>query len=132
MSRLVLARPPGELAEAEVAVGDEGAHAAGLGERERVTVVGLSSLGIEPLRMGRKITEQVPRIGRESEQRARGIKRPLGQMARPITTAEHDTGATQTMPTPAEVAGSPGRLALRFASGNLPRWARLTPISQRS
>ena len=41
---LALARAPVELAEAEVAVGDEGAHPELLGERERVTVVAVSVL----------------------------------------------------------------------------------------
>src|SRR5712691_6385597 len=41
---LLLARAPVELAEAEVAVGDEGAHAELLGERERVTIVAVSVL----------------------------------------------------------------------------------------
>src|SRR5262245_13548009 len=41
---LALARAPGELAEAEVAVGDEGAHAELLSERERLLVVLLGAL----------------------------------------------------------------------------------------
>ena len=41
---LALARAPVQLAEAEVAVGGEGAHAELLGERERVTVVSVSVL----------------------------------------------------------------------------------------
>ena len=41
---LALARAPVELAEAEVAVGDEGAHAERLGEGERVAVVALRVL----------------------------------------------------------------------------------------
>ena len=40
---LALARAPVELAEAEVAVGDEGAHPELLGERERVTVVAVGA-----------------------------------------------------------------------------------------
>src|SRR5205823_14570121 len=50
---LLLARAPTELAEAEVAVGDEGAHAARLAERQSVAVVGLSALWIERLGVGR-------------------------------------------------------------------------------
>jgi hypothetical protein len=41
---LALSRAPGELAEAEVAVGDERAHAARLGERQRLAVVAGSVL----------------------------------------------------------------------------------------
>ena len=37
-----LARAPVEVTEAEVAVGDEGAHAAGLGQRQRLAIVGLA------------------------------------------------------------------------------------------
>src|SRR5262249_29799996 len=40
---LALARAPIELAEAEVAVGDEGAHAAWLGEGQRLAVVDLAA-----------------------------------------------------------------------------------------
>src|SRR5262249_56312733 len=42
---LARARAQGELPEAEVAVGDEGAHAARLGERQRLAVVAGSVLG---------------------------------------------------------------------------------------
>src|SRR6266849_4307477 len=62
---LPLARAPRELAEAEVAVGDERAHAAWLGERQRLAVVSLAALGIEPVGMGRDVAEQVQRMGRE-------------------------------------------------------------------
>src|SRR5262245_24002704 len=54
---LALARAAVELAEAEVAVGDERAHAAWLGECERLAVVGLAALGIEPVGMGRDVAE---------------------------------------------------------------------------
>jgi hypothetical protein len=55
----------GELAEAEVAAGDEGAHAAWLGERQRLAVVGLAALGIEPVGMGCDVAKQVQRMGAE-------------------------------------------------------------------
>jgi hypothetical protein len=54
---LPLASVPVEPAQAEVAVGDERAHATGLGERQRVPVVGLAALGVEPVGMGRDIAE---------------------------------------------------------------------------
>ena len=50
---------PVELAEAEVAVGDERAHAARLGEGQRLAVVGLAALGVEPVGMGLDVAEQV-------------------------------------------------------------------------
>jgi hypothetical protein len=54
---LLSARPPVELAEAEVAVGNEGAHASGLGERQRLAVVGLTVLRVEPVGMRRDVAE---------------------------------------------------------------------------
>src|SRR2546426_5570263 len=54
---LALARAPGELAEAEVAVRDERAHAARLGEGQRLAVVGLAALGVEPVGMDRDVAE---------------------------------------------------------------------------
>ena len=48
-----------------MAVGDEGAHAPRLGERQRLAVVGFAALGIEPVGMGRDVAEQVQRMGRE-------------------------------------------------------------------
>src|SRR5260370_1411210 len=53
--RPVFAGAPVKLAEAEVAVGDEGPHAAGLGQRQRLPIVGLAVLGIEPIGMGRDL-----------------------------------------------------------------------------
>jgi hypothetical protein len=50
-----------EFAEAKVAAGDEGAHAARLGERQRLAVVGLATLGIEPVGMGCDVAKQVQR-----------------------------------------------------------------------
>ena len=47
LSLLRLARAAVELAEPELAVGDEGAHAARLGERQPLAVVGLAALGVE-------------------------------------------------------------------------------------
>ena len=62
---LALAGAPEELGEAEVTVGDEGAHAAGLGERQRLAVMGLAALDIEPVGMGRDVAEQVQSVSRE-------------------------------------------------------------------
>ena len=45
----LLARSPVELAEAEVAVGDERAHAAWLRERQGPAIVSLAALGVEPV-----------------------------------------------------------------------------------
>ena len=103
---LALARAPVELAEAEVAVGDEGAHAARLGERQRLAVVGLAALGIEPVGMGRDVAEQVQRMGRApvadaaSESSARSPQAP-----RLVEPAEQQSGA----PEPVVDPGASGR-----------------------
>jgi hypothetical protein len=56
---LVRVLPPAdlaaELAETEVTVGDKRPHAARLGDGQRLPVLCLSALGIEPLRMGRDV-----------------------------------------------------------------------------
>ncbi len=59
---LPLARAPGELAQAEVAVRDERPHAAWLGEGQRLAVVGFSALSTEPVRMSRDVAEQVQSV----------------------------------------------------------------------
>jgi hypothetical protein len=56
---LALARAPVELAEAEVAVGDERAHAQSVGERPCSAIVSFAALGIEPIGVGRDVSEQV-------------------------------------------------------------------------
>jgi hypothetical protein len=60
---LALAGAPIELAEAEVAEGDERAHAAGLGERHRLAVLGLAPLSIESVCLDRDIAERAESIG---------------------------------------------------------------------
>ena len=42
-------------------MGDERAHAELVGERQCLAVVGLATLGIEPVGMGRDVAEQVQR-----------------------------------------------------------------------
>src|SRR5215831_7079033 len=84
-----------KLPEAEVAVGDERAHAARLGEGQRLAVVGLAALGIEPVGVGRDVTEQVERMGRGPGLTGRGLHRAVAQALRVIETAEHQRGSTQ-------------------------------------
>jgi hypothetical protein len=55
-----------ELAEAEIAVRDEGTHAARLGEGQRLAVVGTAALGVEPVGVGRDVAKQRLRMSRES------------------------------------------------------------------
>jgi hypothetical protein len=64
-----------ELAQAEVAVRDERAHAARLGESQRLAVVGLAALAVEAVGMGCDVSEQVPRMGREAGLTRRGLER---------------------------------------------------------
>jgi len=40
-----------------MAVGDEGAHSARLGKRQRLAIVGFAALGIEPVGMGCDVAE---------------------------------------------------------------------------
>jgi hypothetical protein len=61
-----------ELPEAAMTVGDEGAHAARLGERQRLAVVSLAALGVEPVGVGCDVAQQVPRIDRKAGSRASG------------------------------------------------------------
>ena len=49
-----------------MAVGDERAHTARLGERQRLAVVGLAALCVEAVGMGRDVAEQMQRMGREA------------------------------------------------------------------
>src|SRR5215475_9781585 len=74
---LVLAGALAQLPEAEVAVGDERAHAARLGEGQRLAVVGLAALCIEPVGMGRDVTEQVECMGRVPGLTGRGLHRAV-------------------------------------------------------
>ena len=84
----LVARSPIELAEAEVAVGDERAHAARLGEGQRLAVVSLAALGVEPVGMGRDVAEQVPRMGREPRVTRREFERTVAKAARLVETAK--------------------------------------------
>ena len=117
-SLVLLPRAPGELAEAEVTVGDERAHAARLGEGQRLAVVGLAALGVEAVGMGRDIAEQVDRMGRVPGLRRRGFDRTVAQAPRVLEPAEPHTGATKRVVGPAQIADeSPRRLTLEEMLG---------------
>ena len=92
---LALARAPVELAEAEVAVGDERAHAQRLGEGQGLAIVGLGALGVEAVGMGRDVAEQVqswapPRLTREEFERA--VAQASGGLVQP---ADQEIGLAQ-------------------------------------
>ena len=110
MRLLALARAPVELAEAEVAVGDEGAHATRLGERQRLAVVGLAALGIEPVGMGRDIAEQAQSMGCDPRLTRGGFDCAVAQAPRLVELAEQQSGPTQHLvgpPDEAEVSPRP-------------------------
>ena len=114
-SRRAFASAPGQPAEAEVAVGDERTHAAPLGERERLAIVGLGlvPLGVGPIRMGRDVAEQVQRVGREARVRGRIEEGALGQATGLVEPAEQQRGPTQGVAgLSVEPDDSPPRLTL--------------------
>ena len=100
---LLLAGAPVELAEAQVAVGDERAHAAGLGECPRLAIVGRSALGVESVGMGRDVAEQVLRMGRGPGVRRRIFDRAVAQASRLVEPAEQQSGTTQRLVAPAAI-----------------------------
>ncbi len=84
-----------------MAVRDKGPHAAGLGQRQRLAVVGLAAFVIEPVGMGRDVPEQVQRMGREAGARRSDFDGAVAQAPRLVEPAEQQTGTTQ------RVAGVP-------------------------
>src|ERR1700675_3774348 len=107
------ARAPVELPKAEMAVGDEGAHAARLGQRQRLAVVDLAAFGIEPVGMGRDIAKQMQAKDREPGVTRRGFARAVAQAPRLVEPAEQETGAPQRVVIPTEIRDDfPRRLTL--------------------
>src|SRR5262249_17380037 len=99
---LALARGPIEFAEGGVAVGDEGTHAAGLGEGQRFAVVTFTACGVEAVGMSCDVTQQVQRMGR-----APGLARTVfdctvAEALRPVDLAEEQTSSSNAVlgPTP--------------------------------
>src|SRR5258708_32723435 len=65
VARLVaFARAPVELAEAEMAVGDERAHAARFGKTQRAEIVSFTCVGVEAIGVGGDVAEEVQYMGR--------------------------------------------------------------------
>src|SRR5262249_12928471 len=96
---LALARAPVELAEAEVAVRDEGAHAARLGECQGIAVVGLAAVGVETVRMGHDVAGEVRCIGGESGVTRRGPDRAATQALGLVEPTKNQTGPAEPSPT---------------------------------
>jgi hypothetical protein len=75
-------------------VGDEGAHATGFGQRQRLAIVGLPALGIEAVGMGRDVAEQVQRIGYDAMTRRRPFEYAFAQTLRLVEPAKQQSGTT--------------------------------------
>src|SRR5271166_415176 len=101
---LCLADAAGELAQAEMAVGDQRAHPVQSGECQRLPVVGGPVFGIEPVGMGRDVAEQAQRMGPEARLAPRGFDRTIAQAPRLVEPAEKQTGATHRAVGPAAMA----------------------------
>src|SRR5262245_28983019 len=109
LSLLVVAYAAIQLTEAKVAMGYQRAHAAGLRERERVAVVGLAALGIEPVGMGCNVAEQVQRMGCETRVTLRGFDPAVTQPSRLVEPVELQTSATQRVVAPGAMEGDSTR-----------------------
>src|SRR5262245_2394790 len=113
LSPLGLTRAPEEFAEAEVAVGDQGAHAARLGEVQCLAVAGFPALGLGPIGMAGDVGEQVPGMGREPGLRLRALDRAIGEAARLGDPAKKQADATQRSVIPGSMSeDSRGREAI--------------------
>jgi hypothetical protein len=93
-SLLAFARAPVELAEAEVAVRDEGAHGARFSEREGLTIIGLAALCVEAFCVDGDVAAQVQGMGRESALRGRSFDCAVGQVSSLVEPVEQQTGAS--------------------------------------
>src|SRR4029453_6483929 len=85
-------------------VSDEGAHSPWLGERQRLMVVSLAAVGVEPVGMHREVAEQVQRMGREAGVTRRGCERAVAQALRLVEPTEEETGVTQREAGPGDIA----------------------------
>src|SRR6185295_9327297 len=94
---LASAGAPVEFPKPEVAVGDEGSHAARLGKRQRIAVVGLSALGIESLGMTRDVAEQMQRMGFVALAKRRKCDRAFTQTLRLVEPVEQESGPTHRL-----------------------------------
>jgi hypothetical protein len=77
-----------ELAQAEVAVGDEGAHAVQLGDCQSLPIVSSAAFGIEPVGMARDVAAQVQGMGRAAGLALGGFNRAIAQALRLVESSE--------------------------------------------
>src|SRR5262245_25000479 len=109
-SRLcLLIDTPIECRQTEVTVRDERAHAARLGEFKRFTVVGLAALGIEPVRMGHDLAEQVEGMSCKAVMTPREFHRTIAEVPRLVQSAEQQAGATEQVVRPAAMEDDSSR-----------------------
>src|SRR3954468_13553087 len=92
-----------------MAMGDERAHAARFSECQRLAIMSLTALRVEPVRMGRNLAEQVQRMSRESRLARRGFQRAVPETPRVVETTERQRGSTQPQVEPSEKADEPAR-----------------------
>src|SRR5215470_12805606 len=78
-----------------MAVGDDGPHAARLGERQRLAIVGFAFLDIELFGIGRDVAEQVECMRGKSRMRWRILERAVGQPPCVVKPAEQQSSAAQ-------------------------------------
>src|SRR5215467_3521414 len=103
------ASAPIELAEAEVAVGDEGDHAARFGEHQRCAVADLAGLWVEAVGIGRDVAELVLRMGSKPRLTRGRLKRTAGTDLRLVEPVQQQTRATQCVECPALIGDEPRR-----------------------
>src|SRR5580698_6771449 len=82
-----------DLAETEVAVGDQRAHAVALRQRQRVAKVAGAALVVETLRIGFDIAEQMMGVGGETGLARRCFDRAFGKAVRFVEPAEPQQSA---------------------------------------
>ena len=78
-----------------MAMGDEGPHAARLGERQRLAIVGFAFLDIELVGIGRDVAKQVECMGGKSWMRLRILEGAVGQPSCVVKPVEQQSGASQ-------------------------------------
>ena len=74
--------------EAEMTMGNERPHAAGLGECQRCLVVSGGALGFEVIRMACQIAEKISCVGYEARLVPGGIDRTICQVPRLLVAIE--------------------------------------------
>src|SRR5262245_57877289 len=129
-------RAPMKLAETEVAVRDERTHPAGLGEGQRLPVVGVGGPGIEPVGMDGDIAEQVQGQGGQTRITRNRFGHTSAQLPRLVQPAQRETGASQREVCSRAVSSddTPRRLTLEEVMALLEpvqRLARLAELCKR-